>query len=30
MGLTELIAIGIGVVVCMLWSMKNSKEDDNG
>lgn len=30
MGLTELIAIGVGIVVCMLWSMKNDKEDTNG
>ena len=30
MGLTELIAIAVGIVVCMLWSIKNSKEDNNG
>lgn len=29
MGLTELIAIGVGIIVCMLWSMKNDKEDTN-
>lgn len=27
MGLTELIAIGVGIIVCMLWSIKNDKED---
>lgn len=26
MGLTELIAIAVGIVVCMLWSMKNDSE----
>ena len=32
MGLTELIAIAVGIVVCMLWSMKNDSESggDNG
>ena len=30
MGLTELIAVGVGIIVCMLWSVKNSKEDNNG
>ena len=29
MGLTELIAIGVGIIVCMLWSMKNEREDNN-
>ena len=28
MGLTELIAIAVGIVVCMLWSMKNNSEDN--
>ena len=30
MGLTELIAIAVvGIVVCMLWSMKNDSEGGN-
>ena len=29
MGLTELIAIGVGIMVCVLWSMKNDSEEDN-
>lgn len=33
MGLTETIAIAVGIMVCILWSMKNDSEsggDDNG
>ena len=29
MGLTELIAIAVGIVICMLWSMKNDSEGGN-
>lgn len=29
MGLTELIAIGVGIIVCMLWSMKNDSESED-
>lgn len=29
-GITELILIGLGMLVAALWSMKNDKEDNNG
>lgn len=29
MGLTESIAIAVGIVVCILWSMKNDSESED-